>query len=572
MNKKIEIFSKHIGAGLPVSLAGSVLDAGSPQYVLPEDQFLDIQSQLFGIPRSKDGIDPLNFGLRWRELAPPELKLKRFGAVSDDRLATAVDHLLKGPQSKKQSFRTALPLVPAVGFYKSLSPKRPNFFKDQFQPALFFADPLVYPDRIKEFKHKLASATIREDTVRQAAEALIPVPSSSLIQLDAVSFTPRSYSGPLLRNFSLAPSEPLSVFSGLALGFDAMLKLEDRLPRLIWIRWINALLRLWLPLAYLRRCQVTTSASQEVLSAIASGAAPLHTELSSRLCDQQPLLRGSNEALNQLTPQIQSFIRSRFELSIIVQLSNVAESLDSQGIDLLDSAQEERAAKFLQPYMKVDAQGELVNHLNDLPGPDKDYIGSLWRKGSRRLISMPNDNGDGHIALNEWIDWLVTNSDRMNKLSKIFGADNLNDLVERVYANLRPEYEPLKNNFGKNAFEYVAFNLGITQKKDRDHSFPDEYNFIERKGRRRTAKHIAIAPGSQLLAMMVQIVSSRAKWQHQASAKLSDLLDLFEMGGIDFRSNPEDFEFLKHNLLELGLLRSSADAAEAASLNPPYSI
>lgn len=572
MSKKIEIFSKHIRAGLPKSLAGSVLDAGSPQYVLPEDQFLDIQSQLFGITRSKDGIDPLDFSARWRAVAPPALNLKRYGAVSDDRLALAVNHLLKGPQSKKQSFCTTLPLVPAVGFYKSLSPKRPNFFKDQLQPALLFAEPALYEARIDDFKRRLASATVREDSVRQAAEALIPVPASSQLKLDATAFQPRPYEGPLLRNYSLDPSDPLPVFAGLAVNFDTLLKLEDRLPRLIWIRWLNAVLRMWLPLSYLKRCRVTTTASREVLSALATGTAPLHAELSSRLCDQQPLLRGSNETLNQVTPQIQSFIRARFELGVVVQLSSVAEFLSSQGVDLLDPAHEERAVKFLQPYMKVDAQGELTSHLSDLPDPDKDHDGPLWRNGRRRLISMPNNTGDDRVALDAWIRWLVANIARLDKLSKLFGAKSLNDLVERVYAQLRPEYEPLKINFGKNAFEYVAFTLGISQKSNRDPSFSDEYNFIERKGRGRTAKHVTIAPGSQLLAMLVQIVSARATWQHSASSKLSDLLDLFEMGGVDFRSNPEDFEFLKHKLVELGLLRSSADAAEAASLSPPYSI
>lgn len=67
MNKNIEIFAKHVRASLPKNLDGSVLDAGSPQYVLPEDQFLDIQSQMFGISRqgSQIGLNPADFGGRW---------------------------------------------------------------------------------------------------------------------------------------------------------------------------------------------------------------------------------------------------------------------------------------------------------------------------------------------------------------------------------------------------------------------------------------------------------------------------------------------------------------------------
>jgi hypothetical protein len=570
MSKNIEIFAKHVRASLPKNLDGSVLDAGSPQYVLPEDQFLDIQSQIFGISRqgSQTGLNPADFGGRWQARATLELVLSRYGEVTDDRLASAVSQLLRGPQSRNQAFPTTLPVVPAVGFYKSLSTKRPNFFRDQFQPALFFADPACYDARIRALKEKLATGSVNEDTVRQTAEALIPIPRDGGVAIDADSFQPLPYKGPLLRNYSTSPDGPLPVFEGFAQSFDTLLSLEPRLPRLIWIRWLNALLRMWLPLVFLRRCEVTSSAGEEVLSAIKQNSAPAHSEISRRLCRERSLLRGSSEVLNQLTPQVQRFIRARFELSVLVQLSNLAEFLAGTGVDLTNPDHRQRAETRLQSYLRVDREGEL---LQELPAPERD--GPLWCSGKPTLLSMPNDTGSGKAPLDKWINWLVDNSAALNTLSSLIGASGTQDLVERVYAYLRPEYEPLKSGFGKNAYEYVAFTLGIAQKKDRDPSYPsDEHNFIQRKGRGRTAKHVSISPGPQLLAIFVQIVSAQAKACNHTSAKLSDLLDLFEMGGIDFRSNPEDFEFLKRTLLSLGLLRSSADAAEAAALSPPYSI
>ena len=80
-----------------------------------------------------------------------------------------------------------------------------------------------------------------------------------------------------------------------------------------------------------------------------------------------------------------------------------------------------------------------------------------------------------------------------------------------------------------------------------------------------------VQPGPQLLMLLVQLVSFQAREKYKTTAKLSDLLDLFDTLGVDFRSSPDDFESIKSELQYLGLLQSSADAAEAASLKPAYS-
>jgi hypothetical protein len=80
-----------------------------------------------------------------------------------------------------------------------------------------------------------------------------------------------------------------------------------------------------------------------------------------------------------------------------------------------------------------------------------------------------------------------------------------------------------------------------------------------------------VQPGPELLTLLVQLVSHQATARYQTTAKLSDLLDLFDALGVDFRSSPDDFDTLKADLLRLGLLQSSADAAEAASLKSAYS-
>jgi hypothetical protein len=169
------------------------------------------------------------------------------------------------------------------------------------------------------------------------------------------------------------------------------------------------------------------------------------------------------------------------------------------------------------------------------------------------------------------LTWIATNHPALDALAQIIGAEDTNNLVERVYAYIRPDYEPLRSGFGKNAYEYVAFALGAPRKADRDPEFPDEFNLIYRGEGGRRSRQVMIQPGPDLLALLVQLVSHQAASRYQTTAKLSDLLDLFDSLGVDFRSSPDDFETLKLDLLRLGLLQSSADAAEAASLKPAYS-
>jgi hypothetical protein len=185
---------------------------------------------------------------------------------------------------------------------------------------------------------------------------------------------------------------------------------------------------------------------------------------------------------------------------------------------------------------------------------------------------MPGDTGSRRLPFDVWLDWIVANRSSMDALAKVIGADDVPSLIERVYSFVRPEYEPLKNGFTKNMREFVVYNLGAPLKADRDPEFPDEYNLIYRGEGGRRSRQIMIQPGPELLALLVQIVSHQAKSRYQTTAKLSDLLDLFDNLGVDFRSSPDDFEALKIDLLKHGLVQSSADAAEAASLKPSFSL
>ena len=552
----------------PAPFDSSVFDAGSPQYVRPEDLFLDIQSRLFGlIPRAAhdlNGVDPSDFRTRWMREGTPELALQRIGAVANEELAESAMLLLRSPRRKNERYPTLLPVVPALGFYKNIKPNLPNFFNDQLRPALSFADEAGFAARLRHLKQKLSVGSHRDDSLKRIAVGLLPPPGSAGVRIEPDGVVVGLHDGPLLKDFTVRPSRPLPVCNSLKDALDTLLELEALLPRILWTRWLTAAMRLWLPLFFLRRCTVTAAAAKAAKDALMERTSPTAAALTLQLCNTNGLLRGSREWLNQLTPIVQNYVRARFEISILIELANLHQRLCAQGIDLANPAHHLRARQELNAYEVNPANATNAT----LPQPAGIFVAGH----SSVQLSMPEDKGARRLPFDEWLKWMVDNLPTLDTLATIIGAQNTVDLVERVYGYIRPEYEPLKSGFGKNAYEYVAFALGAPRKVDRDPEFPDEFNLIYRGEGGRRARHVVLQPGPQLLTLLVQIVTHQAKMQFETTAKLSDLLDLFDAVGVDFRSNPDDFEGVKSELLRLGLLRSSADAAEAASLNPAYSL
>ena len=545
----------------PGPFAGSAFDAGSPQYVRPEDLFLDIQGSLFGLERkgSQDlnGIEPSDFKTRWLADATAGLSLQRVGHVTNLQLAEAAMTLLRCSQRKKERHPTLLPILPALGLYKNIKPNLPKFLNDQLRPALTFADEAGFPARVAALKQCLAIGAQQDDSLKQLAAALLPVPSAT--NLNPLAQTPAPHDGPLLKDFTHTPSRPLAVCRSLQEALDALLDLEQRLPRILWTRWLTATLRLWLPLFFLKRCAVTAQAAQTAKAVLNSNTVPTAPEITSALFGANGILRGSMEWLNQLTPIIQSYVRARFEISILLELCNLHERLEALHFDPTNSAHSARIKQELATYE--------VNPTHPTFTPLPPAQGTL----ASVQLSMPADTGAGRLQFDVWLAWIATQLPSLTALAQIIGANDVPGLVERVYAFLRPEYEPLKYGFTKNLREFVAYNLGAPLKADRDPEFPDEFNLIYRGDRGRRARQIMVQPGPELLTLLVQLVSHQASARYQTTAKLSDLLDLFDALGVDFRSSPDDFDTIKADLLKLGLLQSSADAAEAASLKPAYS-
>jgi hypothetical protein len=546
----------------PEPFSNSIFDAGSPQYVRPEDLYLDIQRSLFNLERkSKEDlgdIDPSDFRVRWLAHGTGGLTLKRVGAVSNEDLADSVMGLLRCPKRSKQLHPTLLPIIPELGFYKNIGQRMPNFLSDQLRPALSFADNVGFSQRIHELKNRIYRGTHKDDSLMQLAAALLPPVAGSCLQ--PISPPLEIHDGPLLRDFLSTPSLALPVCKSFIETIDSLISLEPCLPRILWSRWLTAALRLWLPLFFLKRCAVTSSAAQIIKNVLAYNTVQSPAKISLTLYGANCLLRGSNEWLNQLTPIIQSYVRARFEISILLELSNLLVRLKSHAINPEDPAQQQKVIRELSLY-EVVATSTTTNPLPDAEG----LFASV-------KLSMPGDTGSRRLPFDVWLDWIVANRSSMDALAKVIGADDVPSLIERVYSFVRPEYEPLKNGFTKNMREFVVYNLGAPLKADRDPEFPDEYNLIYRGEGGRRSRQIMIQPGPELLALLVQIVSHQAKSRYQTTAKLSDLLDLFDNLGVDFRSSPDDFEALKIDLLKHGLLQSSADAAEAASLKPSFSL
>ena len=537
----------------------SVFDAGSPQYIRPEDLFLDIQSRLFNIKalstKELGGIDPSDFKERWLRNGVSQVKLQRVGpTIENENLADSVMALLRCPKRPKERYPTLLPAAPSLGFYKNIKPNLPNFYNDQFRPALTFADETAFGVRIAALKNCLATGTNADDSLKQLSFALLPFLQAAAGAHPTLS----AQDGPLLKNFSVTPSEPLAICQSLATNLDALIALEPKLPRIQWTRWLTAMLRLWLPLFFLKRCAVSASAANAMKNALSSGVVPAPSALSIQLCGSNGLLRGSSEWLNQLAPIVQNYVRSRFEFSILLELSNLVEWLTIQGLDPTKASDTGKIQAKLDEF-EVD-----LRRATNLSFPNPVGVFDAVR------LSMPGDVGPGRLPFDVWLKWLTSHGQALDALAKLIGANGTIDLVERVYAYVRPGYEPLKTGFGKNAYEYVLFALGAPRKSERDPEIPDEFNLIFRGEGGRRSRQVMIQPGPQLLQLLVQLVVQKGQAPYHEGAKLSDLLDLFESLHIDFRSNPDDFEGLKSELLRLGLLQSSADAAEAASLSPAY--
>lgn len=546
----------------PEPFAASIFDAGSPQYVRPEDLFLDIQASLFDLDRkwSQDpnGTDPSDFKARWLAHATPSLSLQRVDRVTNQQLVEVVMSLLRCSQRKKERHPTLLPILPALSLYKNIKPNLPKFLNDQLRPALTFADEAEFPARIAALKQCLVADTQQDDSVKQLAAALLPLQNGTNLDPTAQAVPP--HDGPLLKDFTQAPSRPLPVCRSLQEAIDSLCKLEQKMPRILWTRWLTATLRIWLPLFFLKRCAVTAQGALAAKAVLSTNTVPTPAELTTALFGTNGILRGSNEWLNQLAPLIQNYVRARLEISILLELANLHEWLGSQGIDPENPAHQARVRRKLDDYE--------VNP-NRPTNPTLPSSTGLLASGK---LSMPGDAAAGRLPFDVWLTSLTRNRAALDALAKTIGADDTANLVERVYAFIRPDYEPLRTGFGKNAYEYVAFALGAPRKVDRDPEFPDDFNLFYRGEGGRRSRQVMVQPGPKLLALLVQLVSHQAHRQHQSAAKLSDLLDIFDSLGIDFRSNPNDFETLKADLLKLGLLQSSADAAEAASLKPTYSI
>jgi hypothetical protein len=448
-------------------------------------------------------------------------------------------------------------MVPTLGLYKNIKPNLPNFLNDQLRPALSFADEATFPQRVTTLKERLSSGTHADDSLKQLAFALLP--SAGSANLQPAAHVVELHKGPLLKDFTTNPTRPLPICRSLKEAIDTLIALEAHLPRILWTQWLTATLRLWLPLFFLKRCAVSKAAAQTARNALLNNTVPPPAELTATLFGTNGILRGSREWLNQLAPIIQNYVRARFELSILLELSNLHERLAAHGLDPADSAHAQRIARELAPYEVNPAAA------NNVPFPDPEGICDDGQ------LCMPGDPGTDRLAFDIWLTWLATNRPALDALARAIGASDVLNLVDRVYAFIRPDYEPLRSGFGKNAYEYVAFALGAPRKVDRDPEFPDEFNLIYRGEGGRRSRQIMVQPGPELLTLLVQLVSHQATARYQTTAKLSDLLDLFDALGVDFRSSPDDFDTLKADLLRLGLLQSSADAAEAASLKSAYS-
>src|ERR1019366_3590188 len=345
---------------------------------------------------------------------------------------------------------TLLPIVPALGLYKNIKPNLPNFLNDQLRPALSFADDADFSQRVLALKERLSSGTHADDSLMQLAAALLPLVAGTNLQPTANPLP--IHDGPLLRDYTTTPSRSLPLCQSFKDAIDTLISLEALLPRILWTRWLTATLRLWLPLFFLKRCAVTSTAAESVKSVLATNIVPAPAEMSSTLFGANGILRGSKEWLNQLTPIIQSYVRARFEISILLELSNLHERLAAHGIDPTNPAHAQRIVRELSPY-EVNPASATNTQL-----PDAEGICASGR------LSMPDDTGSSRLPFDIWLTWIATNRPSLDALAKIIGAEDVPNLVERVYAYIRPDYEPLRSGFGKNAYEYVAFALGAPRK------------------------------------------------------------------------------------------------------------
>jgi hypothetical protein len=530
-------------------LDDSAFDPGSPQYVRPEDMMLDIQSSLFGFPRKQRGLrsldHPSDFEKHWKDEGAPAARVNRSGGVTKEDLTGATMTLLRCSKRKAEHHPTVLPLVPAVSAYKSISAKLPVYFNDQLRPLISAADPAGFPAAIAKLRAALRGDHQPEDTLLKIAHALIPLPPA-LARVEPPDIP--AHQGPLVMDFSGPIPVSLPICRSYIETLATLVELELKVPRVLWVRWLTAANRLYLPLFFLQRCSVASGAARAARSVLSGESAPDIPVLTAELLPRKAVLRGSPEMLNQLQPAVQEYVRARIELAAMLHLACIAENV-TEPIEVIRN-----------PTNKA----KLGAHF------EKYYMHNGAAPKSPKPLAMPGDPGPDRIPLEQWLSSLEANRGKMDAIAVLIGADSAVDLVDRVFGELRSDYMPLTNGFGKNAREFVAFTLGAPTKAERDPTMPDEFNLLVRNERSSAPRQVAVRPGSQLLELLVQLVTQEAQATHLTNAKLGDICDLFQKIGVDFRSEPADFDFLKEELLRQGLLESSADAAEAAGLKAAY--
>jgi hypothetical protein len=409
-----------------------------------------------------------------------------------------------------------------------------------------------FHQRIFNLKKCFSVNQDEQDSIEHLASSMLTAPSG----FDEVTTLHplHIHDGPFVRDYSTAAPVPMQICQCLIDAIDTLVSMRVILPKILWSRWMISILRIGLPLFFLKRCSLASKGSEILQKTLKTSKVLTSTDLSNLLIGSKNILRGSQEWLNQLGPLIQGHVRGRFEISIMLELSNLFEALGEKGLDPSNAAHCSNIKSELSQYSTT-------------ANPFPDAVG-IFRSVK---LSMPEDIGGNRLPFNTWLDWLVKNEVALNCLARLIGSQDVPDLINKVYDFIRPDYESLKNTFSKNKHEFVRYNLGAPRKSDRDPLMPDEYYLLYRGEKGRRSGQTKVHPGPELLKLLVQIVSFQAKENHKTTAKLGNLLDLFDDLGVDFRSNPNDFEIFKEQLLKIGLLHSSADAAEAASLKPLYS-
>lgn len=292
--------------------------------------------------------------------------------------------------------------------------------------------------------------------------------------------------------------------------FLCLCRMEEGIPRLLWLEWLKCFLRLAAPIWVLSRMRIGVMLRDWSLTAIEGGYLLSEEEIKKEINNRwRGIFHPTSTGTTEIARHISKFMKARVELNILLYLLR-----ESEGVALFDK------------YLSVAS-----------PGGDRMPVVDLLQ----RFSSMPRwDGGEGN-------------------------NNDIRTALVRAAESFPAWTDPLNVGQGKNIKEFLL-SLRRFQPIEEDNGY-----LSEAIGRTDPPQSI-IFPGPTMIRLMLALCYLRKQSNPdglRGKLVLADLERHFRTYGLEFSASAGARPRLISELSRLGLLKGSPDAGEYAELVVP---